>query len=283
VQSMHSELEPQLDRSGLQTAQGGSTLPFFLVALGITFGLQLPAALAKLGFVEGPVARFMPVAALGAFGPLIAALVCARFQAGGSALGSLWRSLCVWRVGAHWYAIALFGFTVLYVAGVALYAVAGGNATGIWLYPPEHAQHVAAMIAVPIAEEPGWRGYAQPRLQLRYGALRASLLLGVPWMLYHTMMFLVVGMPSAVFALGMPNVLVGSLVFSWIYNRTRGSLLLALVAHVGVHLNNPTHALPGTAVPLVILTAALAVFACATLVWDRAAWFGSQPWGGGGG
>jgi membrane protease YdiL (CAAX protease family) len=133
------------------------------------------------------------------------------------------------------------------------------------------------MIVVPIGEEPGWRGFALPRLQRRYGALAASLYLGVAWALWHTVMFVLQGAALGTFLLMCANILAGSVVFSWLYNRTRGSLLIALCAHLGAHLNNPTHALPGQITPFVIYTFALALLAAALVGIDRKLWSRTQP------
>ena len=123
-----------------------------------------------------------------------------------------------------------------------------------------------------MVEEPGWRGFALPRLQPRYGALGASLRLGVLWALWHTMMFILQGTTPFTFVVSMASVILGSVVFSWIYNHTRGSLLVAIVAHVGVHWNNPTHALPANVTPYVVYTVAIAVAACALVLGDRKIW-----------
>jgi len=61
----------------------GGTTSFFAIALGFTLLLQLPAVLAQRGFIAGPLDEHMPLAALGAFGPLIAALVASRLERGG--------------------------------------------------------------------------------------------------------------------------------------------------------------------------------------------------------
>jgi membrane protease YdiL (CAAX protease family) len=266
-------------RPDLSTAAPAASTPaprgtalFFIAALGFTWLLQLPAVLAQRGVVAGPVDRFMPLAALGSFGPLLAAVVVSRFGPGGGGVRALFRPLRTWRVGAVWYLVALGLFAAIHVAGTAVYTLFGGSDAGSWLYLPENGQHVAAMILIPIAEEPGWRGFALPRLQERYSALKASLLLGVGWALWHTMMFVLQGTSPFTFAVSMVNILAGSVIFSWIYNRTRGSLLIAILAHVGAHLDNPTRALPGNATPFVVYTVAICVAAIALVVGDRRVW-----------
>ena len=260
-----------------RTAQ--RTLPFFLVALGITWLFQLPAVLALRGIIPGPMDRFMLPAVLGGFGPLLAALLVSRFESGGPGVGVLLARLRIWRVNPAWYVVVLGIFAAIYAAGALVYTLLGSSVGGHGLYLPENSQQVAAMIVVPIAEEPGWRGFALPRLQQRYGALKASLLLGIVWGAWHTTMFILQGFSPAVFAIAVVNILAGSVIFSWIYNRTKGSLLLAILAHVGAHLSNPTHSLPGNLVPFVVYTVAVGVFACALLVGDRRAWRARLPLG----
>jgi membrane protease YdiL (CAAX protease family) len=253
-------------------AARGTTFPFFAMALGFTWLLQLPGALAVQGVIAGPVERYMPLGGVGAFGPLVAAIVAARFEGGRGGVRALFARVGIWRVGPFWYAVALGIFAALYVVGSALFRAFGGTEAGQWLYPPENGVHVMAMVIMPLVEEPGWRGFALPRLQTRYGALAASLILGVLWAFWHTMMFIVQGANPLIFAVSIANIVVGSVIFSWIYNRTRGSLLLAILAHAGVHLSNPTHALPANLTPFVVYTVAIAVGGCVLIATDRSAW-----------
>jgi uncharacterized protein len=245
-----------------------ATLPFFAFALGFTWLLQLPSALVQRGLVAGELESVLGLAALGSFGPLLAALLFAR-RAPGGARGLL-RQLLRWRVGGRWYAVAILVLPATYVAAAAVYKLAGGQ-DAAWLYPPENAQHLAALALIPLVEEIGWRGYALPRLQRRYGAHAATLLLGVGWALWHVMMFLLATTTATAFSVAMVNILVGSVLFTWLYNRTGGSLLLAVLLHAGAHLNNPAHAMPDPT-PLAIYTAGLAVVAAALLLFDRRAW-----------
>jgi membrane protease YdiL (CAAX protease family) len=257
----------------VQGAKGpAKTFVFFAAALGITWLLQLPAVLAKLGVIAGPPERFILPAALGGFGPLLAAILAARLESGRAGVRALFARFRIGGFGAIWYVVALTIFAATYVTGTAVYRACGGTDAGRWLYPPEHAQHLTAMVLMPLIEEPGWRGFALPRLQPRYGALRASLLLGVLWALWHTMMFILQGATPLIFFVSIVNIIVGSVVFSWIYNHTRGSLLIAVLAHVGVHWNNPTHALPDRLTPFVVYTVAIAVLACAVVLVDRKIW-----------
>jgi hypothetical protein len=63
----------------------------------------------------------------------------------------------------------------------------------------------------------------------------------------------------------------GTVVFSWIYLRTHGSLLLVVIANAGAYLNNPAQALPNTT-PLVISSIGFCVAALALVLGDRKAW-----------
>jgi len=249
------------------------TVLFFVLALGTTLTLQAPVWLAQRGILAGPPERYMPLVGLGAFGPLIAALIASRVEG-----QRLFRRLPRGTVGAGWYLVALGLFPAIQVVGVAVHAALGGSPPRV-LYLPESGQHIAGMVMMPLLEEPGWRGFALPRLQARHSKLTASLILGALWAVWHTFMFLTAGiaLTAAVFALLCANILFGSIAFSWLYNRTAGSLLIAVLAHVSVHINNPTHALPGNVTPFAVYTAAIAAFAIATLVFDRRAWQAHAP------
>ena len=127
---------------------------------------------------------------LGGLGPLLAALGVTAHELGGAGVRALLGQLLRWRVHPGWYAVALLGSVALALAQVALVVLLTGAALPP-LPPPSR------WLAVPIAflmtvllrgglyEEVGWRGYALPRLQRRWGALPASLLLGLIWACWH--------------------------------------------------------------------------------------------------
>jgi uncharacterized protein len=85
-----------------------------------------------------------------------------------------------------------------------------------------------------LGEETGWRGYALPRLRAARGPLAASLILAVPWILWHLPAFFYLpnymsfGVMLPGFAIG---VAAGSVVYTWLYERTGGSILAAALFH----------------------------------------------------
>jgi uncharacterized protein len=245
------------------------TTAFFAVALVFTLGLQLPAVLALNGMLDGGVERFVPLAALGGFGPLIAALVLARGEPGG--VRGLLRPLGAWRVHPVWYLVAIFLPGALLSGGLALLSLVHGD-VGPWFFPPANAQRVAAMFVVPLVEEIGWRGYALPRLQATRGPIVATLILGVMWSIWHAEMLLLQAVPVHLFPEMLVYFVAGSFTFTWIYNRTGGSLLLLVLAHVGAHLDSSHASLPGDATPFHVATVGWVIVAIALLVFDRAAW-----------
>jgi membrane protease YdiL (CAAX protease family) len=93
------------------------------------------------------------------------------------------------------------------------------------------------LLGGPMGEEFGWRGYALPLLQDRFGWRAASLGLGLVWGLWHLPLFFIDGtsqahIPLALFLL---SVVAMSVLFSWLVNRTAGSVVAALVLHTAIN------------------------------------------------
>ena len=88
-------------------------------------------------------------------------------------------------------------------------------------------------------EEFGWRGFALPRLQERYTALIASVVIGVVWALWHAPLFFVPGtfysqVPPALYLLQTIGL---SVMITWVYNSTGGSVLLAMMFHAASNVS----------------------------------------------
>lgn len=232
---------------------------FFGLALGGIWLLQLPALLGARGVLPGGAAPYTLLAALGSFSPLIAAIVAARSEGPGR-VRELFASMRPQRGLAGWYLVALLIFPMIHVLGEAAHRFAAGAPAGEWLYLPQLPQQWVVLVLIPLVEEPGWRGFALPRLAERFGWLRASWLVGVGWAAWHGVMFVLQGFDAAAFALGMIMIVAGSVVFGWLFDRTRGSLLAAVIAHAGVHLDNPTHSLASQPRAYAVFSAAV----CAT-------------------
>jgi uncharacterized protein len=173
---------------------------------------------------------------IGTFGPTVAALLLVVLLEGRAGLGRLLRPLLTWRVSPLWYAFALLGGPAVVLAAIGLHVAVGGAAPQF--NDPRQWYLILLVFAVVLftsvlGEEIGWRGYALPRLQQRFGPLVASLILGVVWGLWHLPLFWAVGdihqsMPLTLFLL---QGLALTLVMTWVYNRTRGSLLVAHLLH----------------------------------------------------
>lgn len=112
------------------------------------------------------------------------------------------------------------------------------------------------LISSPLLEEYGWRGFWQPRLQHRWAALPASVLVGVLWGVHHLPIALAVGADpwtTVVGAVG-PSVLA-----AWLLNAGRGSMVGPMLLHAGLNLAMDMLAPAGWAFPVAMLVAAAVV------------------------
>jgi uncharacterized protein len=226
-----------------------SVASFFIGAFAVTWGLQLPAVLAKAGFLPGPLEAYMPFAMLGVLGPLAAATWLSAREGGKPAVRALYARLLRYRVHVGWYAAALL------VPGLALTGVLLVFRTLGWqgdvIFLPSIGGVIGAIV-ISLGEEVGWRGYALPHLQRRYGPFGASGLIAIAWTLWHIPMFIGAGVSLALLPVMFLLFSGGSLMYTWIYNGTGGSLLLVVLAHIGAHLNNSHAALPDSVLPAVV-------------------------------
>jgi membrane protease YdiL (CAAX protease family) len=242
------------------------TTLYFALALTITNVVLLPPALAALGFLRAAPEDLMAGAPIAIIGPTIAAVIATRRE--GLSVRELFAGLGAWRVAPMWFVVALTLPALACIAGHALYVLVGGSEELPWLMPPGDAQRAIGAVLVPLGEEIGWRGYALPRLIARHGPLHASVILGLLWALWHTCMMVMVGTPWIVLMLMPIYFVAGSVMFTWLYRRTGGSLLLAVLLHVGAHLHNTSQSASPT--PTVLATASFTVLAVLLVVFDRA-------------
>jgi len=184
----------------------------------------------------------------GAFGPPLAALLVTGLVDGRDGTGAFLRRWVLWRVGARWYVLALVGLPAL---GLLV-----GLLSGYWSDrfagsgPSVVVTYLATLSFLLVLgggqEEPGWRGFALPRMQERMGPLAASVVLGVLWGLWHLPVFVLVpGYNSA--GSGVASIAASVLVFTavgavgqsllltWLFNHTHGSVLLAVLAHASLN------------------------------------------------
>ncbi len=202
---------------------------------------------------------------VGGFGPALAAVAVTAVESGRVGVRALLRQTLRWRVGLNWYTLALLGPSLLTLLAVGLYAGASGRAPAQWLLVPSPVRLV--LLATGLwGEEIGWRGYALPRLQGRWSALGASLLVGVLWFAWGNWPLVTPAGPPTVDVGGLAAVLVflvsASVLFAWLYNSTRGSLPIAWAAHVGIDLN----VVASQQVPFALVAALFAVAAALVVV-----------------
>lgn len=157
---------------------------------------------------------------------------------------------------------ALFIPWVIGLPILAINALLGGPAPPIF-DPPEGLNWLEALlflysffIAFAWTEEIGWRGFALPRLQAKRSALSASIILGVIWGLWRLPDRLSSeGFSCIHFVLFMIGIVAASILFTWLYNNTKGSLCIAIMFHAAI--NTALFCMPVDRIDLYSLTVAL--------------------------
>lgn len=212
---------------------------YFLIAFAFTWTYDL------LFLVRFPLPDILGRSTPRDFGPSVAALVMTAVVAGRPGLARLLRRLVLWRVTVAWYLFALLGIPAIYILGILLVPGALASFTapspGRWLLYPVLFL-VILVLGGPLFEEPGWRGFALPRLQERWGPLPGAVILGFLWATWHATEYLTPDFSAAnggltlrgvgVFALAAIGF---SVILTWVFNHTHASLLIAILLHTAIN------------------------------------------------
>jgi membrane protease YdiL (CAAX protease family) len=212
-------------------------------------------------------------------GPSVAGILLTGFLYGRAGLREFGSRLTRWRVGARWYALALL--TAPLSMAATLLALS--------LMSPEYLPSIFATtdkatlllmgivggLAAGIFEELGWTGFVIPRLRLRHSVLATGLFVGVMWGVWHILVNVLAGntmtgalslaiyLPATLFVLLVGWMPAYRVLMVWVYERTNGSLLVAMLMHASLTFSTLSVA------PLAITGVALVTY---QLVWAAALW-----------
>lgn len=227
---------------------------FFLLCLIISWAIWIPQAITKLSDPQAPIAGSSPLNMLAVWAPALSAILLSRMMEGKAGLQALFHPIRRWRVGIQWYLFILLYPTVIWFLARAIDTVLGQSFEFtipiLTYFPPEQAYMVvvALVFAFPntLGEEIGWRGFALPRLQAKYNALVSSIMLGLFWAVWHIPMWIA----NDIMGLDLLRSVVGTttyaIIFTWVYNNTGGSLLLAWLFHTSTTITQYFLQIPPT-------------------------------------
>lgn len=209
--------------------------PYILSSTGLNvFAFQIPSILGTtqiLGVLPGAL-----------LGPLTAAFLVTAVVNGRAGLAHWGRRLTRWRVNWRWYAGIVLGVPAVLVGTTMLLPASWGHVAtpGVVLLAIYLPMLVLQFFTTAAAEEPGWRDFALPRLQDRFGAVGGTVILGTMWGCWHLPLFLsdwggwpnVSPVSPVEFVAGCIPL---SLIMTWVFNRTGQSLPLVMILHAGIN------------------------------------------------
>jgi len=217
--------------------KGHPLITFFVLVYVLTWAIESP-----LVFLTDSVTatQGLVLVMLASNVPSILAIVLTAIVFGRGSVRKLLGRLLLWRVNPIWYLVVFLGPVALTGCVVLLNALMGGPALSLGMTLVGAAIFFAFSV-VPgsaLGEEIGWRGYVLPRLQSRMSALGAALLIAPIWALWHLPLWLTgePGRTPTLYTGFLVSAFALSVITTWVYNSTGGSLLMIVLLHATVNL-----------------------------------------------
>jgi uncharacterized protein len=218
--------------------KGSPLVAFFVLTFSFTWVILGLAVLGAQGVITLPISATILIT-IATLGPAVGAILVVSNEGGRSSVRALLAQARRWRVKPTWYAVALIGPAMVMLSAFLLWRLLGGPSLSspppnAWLSVPIL---VVVLLIPALFEEIGWRGLALPRLQSRYGALAASLIIGIAWAAWHLPIWFIpeAGFNSLPFPIFAAFTLAVSVLFTWLYNGSGGSVLLPALAHAAIN------------------------------------------------
>ncbi len=214
---------------------------YFILTYAISWTIWAPIVASTRGWVEWQVPFSLYY--LGSFGPMLAALIVTAFTDGMACVRSLLGRLLIWRVSLRYYAFAIVVPFALFIIAVLLNRLFNGAwPTLSLLGEADYLPYLSPLgvlglwlLTYGLGEETGWRGFALPRLQKDRNAASATLILAILWACWHLPAFTFRDTYIEMGPLGFPmfliSIIFSAMIFTWLYNSTRGSLLIVILFH----------------------------------------------------
>lgn len=214
-------------------------LSYFFLAYAGMWLLVAPLVMDAFGLIQLSDVMSLVLFVLSSWsGPTVAAYWVTGVLEGKAGMKRLFRRTFQFRAGFHWYAVALFIFLSIWIAaysflynGAPFAALAANPAILLSTFLPSI---LMGLLIPSIGEEPGWRGFALPRLQSAYGPVMGTLILGTLHGVWHLpALFTPLLGPFTVdgFIIFVLTAAAGTFIYTWLFNNTRGSVWMAMVMH----------------------------------------------------
>ena len=225
-------------------------MAFAVTAYAVSWICWLPLLADRQDWVSWSASSYLHL--LGGLGPAVAALGVTAVVAGRTGLADIWRRAVAWRGRSGWLALAVVGPLALFAAAVLATRVVDGawpdlsrfGASTEYPLLPLGVFWVANLLFYGFGEEIGWRGFALPTLARRRSALSAAIIVSVVWSAWHLPLFGITATYRAMPAIGLLgfffSMLTASLLLTWLYLRSRGSILVVAVFHAAFDIATTT-------------------------------------------
>jgi len=172
---------------------------------------------------------------LGGLSPTFAALITSRMVYGSSGIRMVFSAFKRGGFSPLWFLIPVVLPFIIALAAIALWIPLGGSYDFVSVELMLIIPFLIQSLIMNVWEEIGWRGFALPALQQRYSALLSALIVGVVWSVWHWPHFIVVDSHMLV-NYGSVLIFIGvtissSIIYTWLYNSTRGNLVVPWLLH----------------------------------------------------